>query len=40
MLAQVSRNEAQSAIDRSSLVSMIRARLKEKTFAPGEFLFK
>ncbi|KAJ9518570.1 hypothetical protein QJQ45_018618 [Haematococcus lacustris] len=37
---EVSRNEAQSAIDRSSLVNMLRARLKEKTFAAGEYLFK
>jgi hypothetical protein len=36
----VTRNEAQAAIDRSSLVNMLRARLKEKTFLPGEYLFK
>lgn len=36
---EISRNEAQAAIDRSSLVSMIRARLKEKMFLPGEYLF-
>lgn len=37
---EVSQNEQQSAIDRSSLVSMIRARLKEKQFLPGEYLFR
>jgi len=36
---EITRNEAQAAIDRSSLVSMIRARLKEKLFMPGEYLF-
>ncbi len=37
---EVSRNEAQAAIDRGSMVSMVRARLKEKTFAPGEVLYQ
>ncbi|KAG2494526.1 hypothetical protein HYH03_007293 [Edaphochlamys debaryana] len=36
----VSHAEQANAIDRSSLVSLIRARLKEKTCAPGEYLFK
>ncbi len=39
-MIEVSRNEAQAAIDRGSVVSMIRARLKEKTFTPGEVLFQ
>ncbi len=37
---QVTPQEAKGAIDRASLVSMIRARLKEKVFRPGEYLFK
>jgi hypothetical protein len=37
---EVSRLEALDAIDRSSLVNVIRARLKEKVFAPGELLFR
>jgi len=37
---EVTAQEQQGAIDRASLVSMIRARLKEKTFRSGEFLFK
>lgn len=37
---EVTAQEQQGAIDRASLVSMIRARLKEKTFRGGEYLFK
>ncbi|KAI8474002.1 MAG: kinase-like domain-containing protein [Monoraphidium minutum] len=37
---EVTAQEQQGAIDRASLVSMIRARLKEKTFHSGEYLFK
>lgn len=37
---EVTAQEAQGAIDRASLVSMIRARLKEKTFRGSEYLFK
>ncbi len=36
----VTHAEQANAIDRSSLVSLIRARLKEKTAQPGEYLFK
>jgi len=37
---EVTKKEAMDAIDRTSLVSMIRARLKEKMFVPGEYLFR
>lgn len=37
---EVTAQEAQGAIDRGSLVSMVRARLKEKTFRAGEYLFR
>jgi hypothetical protein len=37
---EVTAQEAQGAIDRASLVSMIRARLKEKVFRPAEYLFR
>ncbi|KAI8467317.1 MAG: hypothetical protein J3K34DRAFT_523847 [Monoraphidium minutum] len=37
---EVTAQEQQGAIDRASLVSMIRARLKEKCFRAGEYLFK
>lgn len=37
---RVSHAEQVNAIDRSSLVSLIRARLKEKTLQPGEYLFR
>ena len=37
---EVTAQEQQGAIDRGSLVSMIRARLKEKTFRPMEYLFR
>lgn len=37
---EVTRQEAQNAIERTSLVSLIRARLKEKTLRPGEYLFR
>jgi len=36
----VTAQEAQGAIDRASLVSMIRARLKESVFRPGDYLFR
>ncbi|GLC68350.1 hypothetical protein PLESTF_000681800 [Pleodorina starrii] len=36
----VTHAEQVNAIDRSSLVSLVRARLKEKTCQPGEYLFK
>lgn len=39
-IIEVTAQEQQGAIDRASLVSMIRARLKEKTFRPMEYLFK
>jgi hypothetical protein len=39
-LVEVSRTEAQTAIARTNLVSLIRARLKEKMFTPGELLFR
>ena len=37
---RVTHAEQVNAIDRSSLVSLIRARLKEKICSPGEYLFK
>jgi hypothetical protein len=37
---EVTDQERRGAIDRASLVSMIRARLKEKTFRSNEYLFK
>jgi hypothetical protein len=37
---EVTEAERQRAIDRASMVSMIRARLKEKAFRPGEYLIK
>jgi hypothetical protein len=39
-LIEVTAQEQQGAIDRGSVVSMIRARLKEKVFRSGEFLFQ
>ncbi|KXZ49935.1 hypothetical protein GPECTOR_19g386 [Gonium pectorale] len=39
-IIHVTHAEQVNAIDRSSLVSLIRARLKEKTCQPGEYLFK
>lgn len=37
---EVTREERQGAIDRSSNISLIRARLKERTYRPGEYLFR
>ena len=37
---EVTAQEARGAIDCASLVSMVRARLKEKAFRPGEYLFR
>jgi hypothetical protein len=37
---EVTAQEQQGAIDRGSVVSMIRARLKEKAFRHREYLFK
>lgn len=37
---QASRLQAIDAIDRSPLVSMIRAKLKERTYQPGEYLYR
>lgn len=37
---QASRLQAIEAIDRSPLVSMIRAKLKERTYQPGEYLYR
>lgn len=39
-VVEVSKDEAHAAVAQSSLVNMIRAKLKEKHFSQGSYIFR